>query len=787
MHMETIENGESTVTPIEVAVAELPAKLLTNLPLPQALEDYLRDNPQPAAPCFALVGDLTLDARYGKSALLFYPDCLVAYDSVKRATPEVYPYGGFKEAKVRRMYGNALFLAEREEAGARATLLRFTYAAAEVAEAAAEYVNQVNADGWHPGLLDAVKASYERQRSFCPKCGRKLHSPDAPCINCEGKSKMLKKLSVYVTPHMVMLFVCLALSVIQTSINLVPPKVTGAMVDGVLTPRGRAPLFGLSFLDFNLNQMVLFFAVSILMQWIIGAIRGYFLRIIGDKMIVRLKKDVYSKAQFLPMSFYDKTSTGSVITRINSDTSVLQGFILRMSQEAVTQLFLMLGLVVIMFVDNPKLATFSLAPIPLVVLGSRFFGRKIAPKYRRIWRRGAAIASLLADTIPGTRVIKAFTNESRTINKFENYCDDWLDEDRAVAKVSIAFVHVVGFFVACGSLVIWAVGGREVQHNLANNINGLTVGELVTFISYASMFYGPVNFFATINDSYQNALASVEKVLDILDAEPEHDFGKGDVPDRLDGRIEFQNVNFSFDRSKKVLTNVNLVIEPGDTVGIVGTTGSGKSTLINLLMRYYDDYDGEIFVDGKNLKEIDMQYYRGQIGYVQQEPLMFRDTVFNNIAYGAGKVHVEQVLSAAEVANAHGFIARLPDAYDTMLGERGTGLSGGERQRVSIARAVLKNPSLLILDEATAAVDSETEHLIQEAIERLIRGRTTLMIAHRLSTLRKANKIIVVDKGEIIEFGSPQELMERKGKYYKLVKIQTMAEEAESQRQAEKF
>jgi ATP-binding cassette subfamily B protein len=425
-----------------------------------------------------------------------------------------------------------------------------------------------------------------------------------------------------------------------------------------------------------------------------------------------------------------------------------------------------------------------LAPVPLVVFGGRMFGKKIAPKYRRIWRRGSAINSLLADPIPGVRGIKAFSNGRPAIAIFGRCCEEWLKEDKAAARISAVFPNVMTFLVTCGSLMIWWVGGTQVIRGPGG---ALTIGTLVTFISYASQFYGPVNFLATLSDGYQNALASVEKILDILDAEPERDFGKGCVPKRLEGRIEFKHVSFSFDRSKKALSDINLVIEPGDTVGIVGTTGSGKSTLINLIMRYYDDYEGDILIDGQNLRDVDMEYYRGQIGYVQQEPLMFKDTIFNNITYGAGQVHVEQALSAAEVANAHGFIARMPDAYDTYLGERGTGLSGGEKQRISIARAVLKNPGVLIFDEATAAVDSETEHLIQEAIERLIRGRTTLMIAHRLSTLRRANKIIVVDKGEIIEFGPPQELLAQKGKYYKLVQIQSMAEEAETQRAEENF
>ena len=315
----------------------------------------------------------------------------------------------------------------------------------------------------------------------------------------------------------------------------------------------------------------------------------------------------------------------------------------------------------------------------------------------------------------------------------------------------------------------------------------VTIGLLVSFISYATMFYEPVNFFANFSDTVQNAKASIERIMDILDAEPEHDFGKGNKDADMGGVIEFKNVNFSFDRTKKVLKNINLRIEPGDIVGIVGTTGSGKSTLINLLLRYYDHYEGKITIDGVDIRKIDMEYYRSSIGYVQQEPQMFHDTIYNNICYGNGEFTVDEVINAADVANAHEFIVRQPDGYDSVLGERGVGLSGGERQRISIARAVLRNPKMLVFDEATAAVDSETEHLIQEAIENLISGRTTIMIAHRLSTLAKANKIVVVDNGRIIECGTPEELMAMKGKYYKLVKIQTMAEKAEESRKAENF
>ena len=745
---------------------------LTNKPFPDEFRQSYDKLFSQTAPLFTVVGDLSLKLSYKTNALCFTKERVYAFNTENGTEPETIEYSEIEKTQVKRMYGNAAFFAEMKN-GEKRILSRFTFAVASIADAASDFINAVNEKGYSDELIYPVENAYMHRRSFCPKCGRKLPRPDAECLICKGKGKMFSKFAAYALPHKKMLIVCMLLSVFTTAMSLIPPYVTGYMVDDVLPDRNSALLI----------KMILALLGVYILQYSVTAVRSYLLRMTGDKIVIDLKKDIYGKSQHLPMSFYDKTSTGSVINRINSDTGTIQNFVLRVSQEAVVQLLTLIGILVIMICMNPKLTLFSLVPIPFVVIIGRVFGRKIGPRYMRLWRRGASISGLLTDTIPGIRVIKAFTNEEKTVNKFNDYCDEWMREDSKAAKIAGFFPAFMTFLVTCGSLVIWFSGGSYV----IKGSDGFSVGLLVSFISYASMFYAPVSFFANFSDTYRNTLASAEKILDILDAEPEHDFGKGEIPERIDGKIEFKNVNFSFDRSKKVLSNVNLTIEPGDVVGIVGTTGSGKSTLINLIMRYYDDYEGEILVDGKNIKDIDLDYYRDQIGYVQQEPLMFRDTIFSNIAYGAGHVRVEQVLRAADIAHAHEFICRLPDAYDTVLGERGTGLSGGEKQRISIARAVMKNPAILIFDEATAAVDSETEHLIQEAIERLIRGRTTLMIAHRLSTLKNANKIAVVDKGEIIEFGSPEELMAKKGKYYKLIQIQSMGEHLMAQKRAENF
>ncbi|MCR5041581.1 MAG: ABC transporter ATP-binding protein/permease, partial [Clostridia bacterium] len=598
------------------------------------------------SPLFCIASDLTQSSEYGARYLFFARDRLVCLEKAEDPAAAVL-FDEIEEAKVKRMYGNAVFRCRLKD-GSSENLLRFSYAAADISDAAADFVETVRDEGFSEDALAAVKATFDKQRCFCPKCGRKLPSPDAPCINCSGKGKTFSKLAAYVRPQTKNLVLCLILSAVTTALSLVPTYITKLMVDDVLPDRDMDKLV----------KIILTLVGVYVVQFTLTGFRQYRLRCASDGIITGLKKDIFAKAQYLPMRFYDKTSTGSVINRINSDTAVVQNFILRISQEAIVQFFTMVGIIVIMLSMNWRLALLALCPIPLVVFVARRFGRLIGPKYRRLWRRSSAISSMLTDSIPGIRVIKAFSNEKSVIGKFDRYCSEWEKEDKAAGLYAAIFPTLITFFVTCGSILIWFIGGRWT----VGGSFGVTSGMLISFISYAGTFYNPVNFFANLGDSYESAIASAEKILDILDSEPESDFGDFRDEEPLHGKIEFKNLSFSFDKSKKVLSDINLTIEPGDIVGIVGTTGSGKSTLINLLMRYYDDYDGQILMDGRDVKDIDMRYYRSQIGFVQQEPLMFRDTVFNNIAYGSGEVHVEQVLHAAEVANAHGFISKMPDA-----------------------------------------------------------------------------------------------------------------------------
>ena len=763
--------------------------LLKNKPLPKGAEEIvamMHQNGETAD--FAIVGDLSRNGRYFESALIVSNGKITVYDSMGT---ESFLFSDLKDVKSKRMYGNATLSANVEGRG-RVVLFRYTYAVAVLCDAAALFIEHINAGENFHDEMSVMEVVFERALSVCPKCGRALLHPGAECIMCRSKVKIVKRLASYMLPEKWKIVFCIALSLITTAMAIIPPTVTGFIVDEVFTGGAGnstiAPLNAISaLLDGDaarlLPVMILLLLITYILQYGIGIVRSYTFRQVGNRSVARLRNDIYKKAQYLPMSFYDKTSTGAVINRIASDSGTLQNFMLRITQEAVVHAFQLVGIVIIMLTLNPVLTLFSLIPVFLIVIVTRIFGKKIRPYYIRIWRRWSGVFATLSDTIPCIKVVKSFTGEERSAAKFKEKNDDWLEMDRRLAKLTTAFPQIVSFLVTCGSLIIWGIGGTKV----ISGAPGFSAGLIVSFISYASMFYNPVTFFANLSDSFQSALASTEKILDILEAKPETQAESHVVPDRLKGKIEFLHVSFSFDRTKKVLDDVTVTIEPGDVVGIVGTTGSGKSTLVNLLMRFYDGYSGEILVDGHNIQNFDLSAYRAQIGYVQQEPQMFSDTIFNNIAYSRPDAPVEEVMAAADVANAHCFIARQPDAYDTVLGERGVGVSGGEKQRISIARAVLMNPSMLIFDEATAAVDSETEHLIQEAIDRLIAGRTTLMIAHRLSTLKRANKIIVVDGGKIVEFGHPDELMAKQGKYYKLVQIQSMKQDAERLKKEERL
>ncbi len=724
-------------------------------------------------PYFYVISDIMLDSRYGECFCLVTDSRVISYDPFRKDNDGllIFNISDIQKAEIKNMYANATFKITVNDKVIE--LNKCSNAATGHFDAVKNYINDKNAGKNEDDLIETVYETYTKSFLYCPNCGARLPYINAPCVKCADKKKIFSRLFMYCKPFILRLILGVAGLIFMTVLNLVPPMLTKQLVDVTLVGITSATM------DEKLSEL-LFIVVTLFVlnnvHNFVGMLETNNLRFISESFIKNLKTELYAKSQYLPIKYYDKTSTGSVISRINGDTVTLNNFVMQVTQTALTKLIELIGIIVVMVSMNPVLAILALLPVPLVVMSSRVFSKYIYPFYYRIWNRGSKINSILADTIPGIKVVKAFTSEQKSINNFEEKNQDHMKEVLKTVKVSSVYNFFNAIMIMSGTLVIWGLGGWMVITG-TTFFGGevLTVGGLVAFINYMNLFYVPVQFFLSFNEVLMSSLSAAERVFEVLDAEPEEDRGKGNIPEGgLKGKIEFKNVSFGYEKSKKILSDVSFTINEGETVGVVGTTGSGKSTVINLMLRYYDNYDGEIYIDDQNIKDIDLNWYRSNVGYVLQEPLLFKDTVFRNIAHTDKPVRVEDVIYASQVANAHKFIRKLPDSYDTMLGERGVGLSGGERQRVSIARAVLKDPSILILDEATAAVDTETEHMIQEAIDRIINGRTTIMIAHRLSTLKKADKIIVVEDGKIAEVGAPEDLIAAKGRFYKLVQMQSL-------------
>ena len=580
--------------------------------------------------------------------------------------------------------------------------------------------------------------------------------------------RALLRLVLFAKPHAGMALLGAMLSLAGTAAALVPPYLTMPLVDRVLIPRQSGAAVPFSLVWWYLGGL----ALAAVAAWLLSWARSWVLAWVSERIAADLRVRTYGHLQSLSLDFFSGKRTGDLITRVGSDTDRLNLFLSVNLIEFGSNVMLVLLTAVVLVWINPTLALITLAPFPFVVWLAYAVRFRLRRGFARASVAWADMTSVLADTIPGTRVVKAFAQEDRETARFRAANDRVLDANDRVNVVWSFFGPLVSLCSEAGILVVWAAGAWLVFGG------AVTVGTLTAFLTYIARFYGRVESMIHMVPATQRAAASAQRIFEILDCMPTVAEAAQPIdPGRVRGSITISGVHFRYG-SREILHGIDLTIEPGEMIGLVGASGSGKSTLANLVCRFYDPSSGSISIDGVDLRQLAIRGYRRNLGCVLQEPFLFFGTVAENIAYGRPDASRERIVAAARAAGAHEFILRLPAAYDSRVGERGGSLSGGERQRLSIARALLVDPRILVLDEATSSVDPETEVLIQSAIDRLVAGRTTIAIAHRLSTLRRANRLVVLDAGRIVEIGTHDDLLAADGAYARLYHAQMKAAEA---------
>lgn len=577
--------------------------------------------------------------------------------------------------------------------------------------------------------------------------------------------RMTTRLLALLRPFRGGVVLLLVLSLGAVAIDLAPPMLLGLLVDRVLqADRTQHPLG-------ELLQLLLAIVAGLLLARLAATLvavwKGWVSSRVGTTLTSNLRNDLVAKLNELPLAFYDQNQVGVLMSQVAYDTETLHTLVHHMTSGFLLQSLQLVGIGVMLLCLNAKLAVVTLLPMPLILAGSWYFTRYLQPRHQHYWTAVGKQASSLMGMLAGIRVVKAFAQEDREIRRFADSSRRLRDSRLTVDIATVIFTAAMGLLFALGGLVVWYIGGRDVL------FGSMTLGSLTAFLALLAMFYAPLTTIAESTTWFASFYSTSRRICALLDVPSESEQSPPTVPlGRFHGGVEFQHVSFGYDRSRPVLEDISFAIESGEMVGVVGRSGSGKSTLVSLIGRLYQCDAGQISIDGIDVRQANPRQLRRQIGMVPQEPFLFRGAVAANITYGNGQATPEQILLAARNADCHEFIMRMPFAYETQLGEGGSGLSGGERQRLSIARALLFDPAILILDEATASVDAESERAICQAIRRWARRRTTIVISHRLSTLQGADRLLVFDQGRLVEQGTPAELLDQGGLYSTLAKIQ---------------
>ncbi len=581
-----------------------------------------------------------------------------------------------------------------------------------------------------------------------------------PTLNAKSRTswEVITRVAVYLKPYPLMAIGTIGCAILSLGFSFVFPQATRFIIDDVIghhRPEALTPAI--------LALIGAFFARDFF-----NSLRIRINNTFEQNVIFDMRRDVYGRLQRLPVNYFDQRASGDLMTRVIEDVNAVERLLIDGTEQGVVAILSVIGVLVMLFSMNSTLTFVALIPLPLLAAGALWYTLTAHQRYRAQRQASSAMNALLMDNLQGVRAIKAFSRESHEDTRFAQRADELRKGTLIVMRAWALYSPAMAFCTALGSgLVLW-VGGHQV---IAGK---MSLGDLIAFLFFLALFYEPVGRLHGLNQMLQSARAAGERVFDILDApmEKSHEQRRAQLQTPIRGEIVYENVSFRYGADRTVLKNISLVAKPGEMIALVGPTGAGKSTLVNLLPAFYELTGGRISIDGQDISGVALPSLREQISVVAQEPFLFNGTVRENILYGKLGATDEELIAAAKAANCHEFIARLPEGYDARVGERGVKLSVGEKQRVSIARALLKNAPILILDEATASVDTHTERLIQEALERLMTGRTTFVIAHRLSTIREADQILVLRHGEIVERGTHAELVGRDGLYAKLARIQ---------------